>query len=214
MSKFVPVRFATFFLLSASSACHRQGSSALAPSRCTSATTLSPEARRFLNAGPAGFAAARTATERKAAIARQTPGGFAGSYAQDLNERGEAKTVVVLLRDTTQRSAALAVLDTLLPRVYPRSVRLRIAMVRPATWDFSELYAWQQFLRVRMPLGKDLVTSALDESNNRIVFGARDSRSRDEILSRLSALGLPCGLVVVEVTGPINPNNRSGDQRR
>jgi hypothetical protein len=81
-------------------------------------------------------------------------------------------------------------------------------MVRPATWDFSELDAWEQFLRPRMGrFGEDLVGSGIDERNNRIVFDARDTRSRDEILRRLSGLDVPCGLVVVEVTGPIVPTS-------
>ena len=234
MWKFTHVRFAASVFLLTQSACHRRASLAkegqhvmltqtveldiaqhrhvlvaLAPPSCTSATALSEDARRFLKVGPAALAAARTATERKAAIASQIPGGFAGSYAQDADERGELKTVVVLLRDTTQRSAAVGVLDTLLPRIYRRSP-FRVALVRPAVWDFSELYAWDKFLATHVPLGKDLVSSGIDEFNNRIKFGARDARSRDRILRRLSELGLPCGLVVVEVTGPIIPTSVSG----
>ena len=205
MSKFARARVAASFVLLAPSACHRPASPVLASPSCTSATTLSPDARRFLNVGPAARAAARTATERKAAIANQVPGGFAGIYL-----RSDAYGFVVMLQDTTQRSAALAVLDTLLPRIYQRSVPVRDALVRPAAWDFSELVAWQHFLTMRVPLGKDAVMIGLAESENRIVVGARDARARDRILRRLNELSVPCGLVVVEVSGPIVLNGRSG----
>jgi hypothetical protein len=235
MSTSTHIRFAASVFLLTQNACHRQASLAregqhvnftqtveldvaqhqhvlvaLALPSCTSATALSPDARRFLNVGSAAFASARTATEQKAAIASQIPGGFAGSYARTLTERGEANTIAVLLRDTTQRAAAVAVLDTLLPRIYRRAAPFRISMVRPATWDFSELHAWYQFLGVRVPLGEDLVMTAIEESKNRIKFGVRDTRGRDRILRRLSELSLPCGLVVVEVTGPVIPTNVSG----
>src|SRR5262245_34818612 len=205
MSKSARVRFVMSLFLLSSSACHRPVPPVPMSSSCTSATTSSEDARRFLHAGPPAFAAARTASDPMAAIANQVPGGFAGIYL-----RNDAYGFVVMLRDTTQRSAALAVLDTLLPRLYRRSVPVRDALVRPATWDYGELYSWQRFLWTDASLGKDMVSIGIHDSKNQIVVGATNQRGRDRILRRLSALNVPCGLV--EVTGPLVPNGPSGGE--
>jgi hypothetical protein len=146
-------------------------------------------------AEPRDLQHAHGATEAKVVLAHQVPGGFAGVY---LTRAGQS---VVLLTDTSQQRNALPVLDSLLTRIYRRSLHVRNAEVHAANWNFADLYAWQRYFAETL-LGSDVPTIAIDEAKNRVVVGAKDAKIRDGLVARLNELGLPCNLGTFSVNGP------------
>jgi hypothetical protein len=137
-----------------------------------------------------------------ARLARRVPGGWAFGPGVDSSQRW-----AVWLRDTTQRNAAIAALDSLSPP------ELRFladhhdsVIVHQARWDYAELFDWLEYLRKHAggtARGTGINMSGIDWRNNRIVFGIETRESLPRMVSWLIEAGIPCGLVVVEVIGPI-----------
>lgn len=128
-----------------------------------------------------------------AAIARSTPGGFAGIYF--LPGRG----YVIRLTRPTERTQALR---ALLPRL-TRSlggVLLDSAdvSVEPAHWDFAQLDEWRRYLDNRIG-GPGLQSLSTDPIGNEIRYGVTSTAARSALERRLRELRVPCGLVRVEV---------------
>jgi len=138
------------------------------------------------------------------AVSRQVPGGFGGIWL-------EGDRVVISLKDPSQAEAAREALAALMPtdphRVGPATpAQLRAARVEKARWSFSELFNWQAVTNPAVDIGPDvagLTTTDLDEYANRISYGFLDEESMQRAAERLGALGLPCNLVTLHVTGPI-----------
>jgi hypothetical protein len=137
-----------------------------------------------------------------ARLARRVPGGWAFGPGVDSSQRW-----AVWLRDTTQKNAAIAALDSLAPP------ELRFladhhdsVVVHQARWDYAELFDWMEYLRKHAEgsaRGTGINMSGIDWRNNRIVFGIETRESLPRMVSWLVEAGVPCGLVVVEVIGPI-----------
>src|SRR5947208_477356 len=138
-------------------------------------------------------APAVTPDDRWAALAREVPGGFAGMMLEG--------GLVVFLVDTTQRDAALAALAARrgLEGRDPKRVR-----VRKVRWNFAQLYDWYRYLNLHVWSDSGVVTSDIDEAENRITYGVMGESGRRRLERRLAALRprLPCFLVAVEVVGP------------
>ena len=124
---------------------------------------------------------AATPDAREAAISRRVPGGYAGHYI----DRGR---IVVRLVDPAQRAAALAALGPLL------KMDLSRAEVRPARWDFSQLYEWYRYLNDRL---EGVRSGEIDKVRNRISYYALWETDRPKVEQQLAALRVPCGLVYV-----------------
>ena len=135
-------------------------------------------------------------------LARRVPGGWAFGPGVD-----SSKHWALWLRDTTQKRAAIAVLDSLAPpnQLFP-SDRHDSLLVHQARWDYAELFDWMEYLRKRAEStarGTGINMSGIDPRNNRLVFGIETRESLPRMVSWLVESGIPCGLVVVEVIGPV-----------
>src|SRR2546429_1392834 len=139
------------------------------------------------------WASFRDDDDRWADLAREVPGGFAGMMLEG--------GLVVFLVDTTQRDAALAALAARrgLEGRDPKRVR-----VRKVRWNFAQLYDWYRYLNLHVWSDSGVVTSDIDEAENRITYGVMGESGRRRLERRLAALRprLPCFLVAVEVVGP------------
>ncbi len=122
--------------------------------------------------------------------AREIPGGFAGIIL----EGGP----VVFLVDTTQREAALAALIArhAIPGRHPERAR-----VRKARWDFAQLHEWYEYVNGHLTGEPGFAMSDIDEEHNQLSYGTGDEAARERFEAILARLPVPCGLVVVEVTG-------------
>jgi hypothetical protein len=145
----------------------------------------------------------RTQDDRAAELARRVPGGYGGLYVEydpplqpDGAIRFETRRAVVFLVDTTQRDTALRALSSELNVVGART--------RSARWTFAELYDWYGFLLAR-GVRDGVVTTDIDEKENRIVFGVESAFGREQLERQLAPLDLPCFLVGVRVPGPRVP---------
>jgi len=151
-----------------------------------------PAALRDSLGGPVPESRA-TIDDRWAEAARELPGGFAGKMLEG--------GLVVFLVDTTQRDAALAALAARggLEGRDPKRVR-----VRKVRWNFAQLYDWYRYLGPHVWSDSAVVTSDIDEAENRITYGVMGESGRRRLERRLAALRprLPCFLVAVEVVGP------------
>ncbi len=134
-----------------------------------------------------------TIDDRWAEAARELPGGFAGKVLEG--------GLVVFLVDTTQRDAALGALAArgALEGRDPKRVR-----VRKVRWNFAQLYDWYRYLNLHVWSDSGVVTSGIDEAENRIAYGVMGESGRRRLERRLAALRPPppCFLVAVEVVGP------------
>jgi hypothetical protein len=140
----------------------------------------------------APFPTGRQATidDQWAVTAREIPGGFAGIIL----EGGP----VVFLVDTTQREAALAALIArhAIPGRHPERAR-----VRRARWDFAQLHEWYEYLNGHLTGDSGFAMGDIDEGHNQLTYGVADSAAQRRFEAILARLPVPCGLVVVEVTG-------------
>jgi hypothetical protein len=137
-----------------------------------------------------------TIDDELAALARRAPGGFAGVF-YDAQDRGQP---VLLLTDPARASEAKAALASGVPH-FP----VAAAEVRGARWDFAQLYDWYRYLREQgiWNAGTGLTATDIDERANRLYLGTADQAARDRMVDQLGALGLPCDLVLVGISPPV-----------
>lgn len=121
-------------------------------------------------------------------LARTIPGGFAG-YLYD-----ETHTPILWLTHPDRAAEAKEALTRNTPG-FP----FAMATVREARWDFAQLVDWYNYLFPRIPVA--ITLGDKDESINRIHFAVRSIAARDSLVSALSALSVPCDLVVVDLNG-------------
>ncbi len=131
-----------------------------------------------------------TIDDRWAATAREIPGGFAGIILQG--------GPVVFLVDTTKRDAAVA---ALIARGALKGRHPERARVRKARWDFAQLHEWYDYLNGHLTDDSGFAMSDIDEGHNQLMYGVADEAARDRFEAELARLPIPCGLVVVEITG-------------
>jgi len=126
---------------------------------------------------------------RWARIARLVPGGWGGGIFLD------SGVATYYLRDTTQRSAAEAVLNQyrIDGRVWGPPMH-----VRRGRWSFAELYDWDRYLRRRIATAS-FSSADLDEGHNRLLYGVTTAAAKREVERRLAELGVPCFLVAIEI---------------
>jgi hypothetical protein len=148
--------------------------------------------------------ASLTSDDELAQIAREVPGGFAAYFLESPAEprvlekpQARQRAVVRLVRPA-ERATALAALGPRLAAFYGVDrLDLADARVRPARWDFAQLYDWYQYLNAQVVGIGELQMSDIDEADNRITYGVRSETGRRALLRRVQALGVPCGLVAV-----------------
>jgi hypothetical protein len=133
-------------------------------------------------------------------LARRVPGGYGGlcvEYEPPLQRDGairhETRRAFIFLVDTTQSEAALRALSS---TTQPEELPLNIvgARTRPARWSFAELYDWYGLL-LSAAVREGVVTTDIDERENRLVFGVEDAHGRERLEQQLARLDLPCFLI-------------------
>jgi hypothetical protein len=138
-------------------------------------------------------------------LARRVPGGWTfGPMVDSIQHR-----TLLWMRDTSQKRAALAALDTLAPHGpfslsrYPTSYPDSILPYQ-VRWDYAELYDWMEFLgRPGQADGVNVTGWAIEALEGRLFFGV-ETPEMVPIMSRwLVGRGIPCRLVKLEVTGQI-----------
>ena len=140
-----------------------------------------------------------------ARIARELPGGFAGVFFDTSPAQGARHVqgpLVVMLTDTSHREETLAALAPRIAAMYGgRLLDVRGAIVRRARWDFAQLYDWSHYLMTTAWMRGDVTSSDIDEVRNHIAYGVVDEEAKRRLEMRLAALGIPCELVIVGVSG-------------
>lgn len=133
-----------------------------------------------------------TPDDQWADLATRVPGGFAGV----LYEGGQP-----VIMFTHPESA-----DVAKPEIAQKIPEFPVlnATVRRVRWDFAQLVNWYNYLNPRVFGPSEMVSSDKDEGLNRISFGVTNEGARAVLVKSLLALNVPCDLVVVEITSPIN----------
>lgn len=167
--------------------------------------TLVPRVPSFRASDTLSLEAAQRFYPQAAAwLARRVPGGWSGGPWRT----NGGQPLRLYLRDPAQQHAALAVLDTLAPRVL-ELVRPRptdTVVVLPVQWDAAEVYDWYRYIsdRVRTLTGPPGVNMlGMDQAGGRIVVGVEFAESLPGAIRWLQSLNVPCNLVYLEVSGTI-----------
>jgi len=142
---------------------------------------------------PPVTSAIRTVDDQWADLAREVPGGWSGVFLVS------GRPTVYLVRPE-QREEALAALY--IAGVGLPLFDIRSAEVRQGRWDFAQLYDWYRYINVRIGTVNGLYFTDIDEERNRLVYGV-DSTAKGELDAFVATLNLPCDLVVITVTRPV-----------
>lgn len=126
-----------------------------------------------------------TMDDRNAEIARQAPGGWGGTFEKD-------GRLTIYLVHPELASEALSALNGLGASVGFRPVILK------GRWDFAQLYDWYRYLVIRGVWIDGVWMSDIQEATNRLEYGVTPA-ALPEFADRLTALGVPCGLVRAHV---------------
>jgi hypothetical protein len=164
------------------------------PSWAVTGKTCSPTSRaysvpraRLDSAPPLTHGPIRTVDDDWSDLARDIPGGFAGIIV-------ESNVPVVFLADTTEKQGAFAALQARNTFGFNFST----ARARAARWNFTQLAEWFRYFQVT-PVMNLWISADIDEAQNRIEFGVRDSAGLSTLNSALSRLDVPCYLVATRV---------------
>lgn len=126
-----------------------------------------------------------TIDDRHAEIARQVPGGWGGSFVRD----GRMHIYLVhpeLASEALPKLSALGAPGGLHPAILQ------------GRWDFAQLHDWYRYLQLRGIWIEGVYRSDIQEAANRIEYGVTPA-ALPEFADRLTALGVPCGLVRAHV---------------
>lgn len=126
-------------------------------------------------------------------LAQRVPGGFAGVlYVKN--------KPVLMLTDPAQEAAAKNALASSFV-----GFDISGAEVHKARWNFAQLVDWYNYLGIRGPVWQTsgMTTGDKDEAINRIRYGVVNEAARDRLLQVLAGLEVPCDLIALEITGPI-----------
>jgi len=121
-------------------------------------------------------------------IARQVPGGWGGIFPD------EGQWVMYLVDTTKYDEAVVALNETELFRHYDFSLFL----VRQGLWDFAQLHDWQLYIVTRGVWPDGIISSDIDETRNRLVYGVLAEQGHI-VEDFFNSLNLPCDLLLLEV---------------
>jgi hypothetical protein len=122
-------------------------------------------------------------------VAREEVPGFAGHY---LDDEGRS---VVLLADAAQRTAAERYVAAYRAKVGRVAGRPLMKTVR---YDFIQLKRWRDLV-IPFMRGDGVFTLDIDEVDNRVTFGVRDTVIAAELRRAILAAGVPQDAVALEV---------------
>jgi hypothetical protein len=75
----------------------------------------------------------------------------------------------------------------------------------PARWSFEQLYLWKVHLMNDVVQEPELILAGIDVAHNRLLYGVASEAARTRLAVRLQRLGIPCRLVVIQLTSPPIP---------
>jgi hypothetical protein len=156
--------------------------------RCVGPATSAPESVVAPLRGDGGASSAELATGNW--LARQVSG-YGGAFYE--NDR-----FILLLTEparAAEKKAALAATG------YRSAVEWNSARVRRARWDVAQLYDWKLFIDHQVGWS-DVTSFAYDLRGNRLVYGLASEEARQRFAQQLVDAGIPCDLVLLEVSGP------------
>lgn len=125
-----------------------------------------------------------------AELTRDVTGGFGGIMVPD-------GVWTMYLVDPSARDEATAELLAL--GAIPQAPQV----VLKGRWTFAEMFDWKRYLAVHMEWPAGMVSADVQEGRNRIEYGVRDETARAELEAGLTGLDLPCYLVAIGISGPI-----------
>lgn len=134
----------------------------------------------------------------RAYAARRVPGGYtAGPFGADRPRRA-----ILFLRDTIQKVAALAALAELSGPSGGAPYPPDSVEARATDWDAAELFDWMAVITSRAATRAGLNGWGVSV-DHRIILSVATAAGLPTLRAYLETLGVPCGLVVLSVSGPI-----------
>jgi hypothetical protein len=135
-----------------------------------------------------------TTDDHWADLAEQVPGGFAGILYVD-----HKPTLMLTHPEHAAEAKRILASDPSL-----RSFNIMDAQVVKARWDFAQLVDWYNYLMQGTSVWTTpgMVSGDSDERLNRIRFGIQTQAGRQELVSKLLALPIPCDLVRIGIEAP------------
>lgn len=76
-------------------------------------------------------------------------------------------------------------------------------VVLKGRWTFAEMFDWQQYIYVHAGFPAGMVYADVQEGRNRLEFGVLDETARVDLEAELTALDVPCYLVAIGISAPI-----------
>jgi hypothetical protein len=131
---------------------------------------------------------------RFAQWARDLPNGFGGTYLTS----SDGGHVVLLLQDTVVTPDVLRALSQRLTGYYRRAFDESSFQLRPVRWNYAQLYEWYRYLQPRV-FGLGAHATGIDVLQNRLHFKVATERDLRTLVRELQQLGVPCGLVELDV---------------
>src|SRR5262249_9297772 len=124
--------------------------------------------------------------------------GFAGLYYDGNDD------LVVLLKDTTQKPAAMARFARLVgqshrPDQFPASRSSSQIRFVPAAHDYGELLTMKETAFANLVETGDITSVGIDEAKNVVQVGVRDQSSAGVVAQRLAAAKIPSDAVAIVV---------------
>ncbi len=131
-----------------------------------------------------------TSDAELAELTRDVTGGFGGISIPD-------GVWTMYLVDPSRRDEATAELLALDAIPHEPQVVLK------GRWTFTQLFEWQQYVFVNMGFPAGMVSADVQEARNRLEFNVLDESARMALEAELTALDVPCYLVAIGISGPI-----------
>lgn len=125
-----------------------------------------------------------------AELTRDVTGGFGGIMVPD-------GVWTMYLVDPSMRDEATAELLSL--GAIPQAPQV----VLKGHWTFAEMFDWKRYLAGHMGWPAGMVSADVQEAHNRIEYGVLDETARAELEAELTALDVPCYLVAIGISPPI-----------
>ena len=127
-------------------------------------------------------------------LAETIPGGFAGV----LYRNGKPTLLLTHPEQAEAAKRALSADPTF------SSFDITGGQVEKVRWDFSQLVDWYNFFTQQTSVWQTpgIVSGDKDEAINRIRYGIQTEAGRQELVRKLSALGVPCDLVRIGIEPP------------
>ena len=130
--------------------------------------------------------------------------GFGGMFI------GSDGRLVVYLLDPSQLAAARSAIEAVFGAQQVPAAGVR---ARQGQYTVPQLKRWTEHANGMLEVSGVTMVD-LDEAKNRVAIGLEDESARPRVEQALVSLGIPRAAVVIEVTGPIRPLDRSRPKGR